>query len=151
MSSWTRGLDPKSKTAADRQTFTDNPGTGSFQRVVSPGPSGEGKKKKGLDTLARPKLVSPVRQLLDQTREKEKRADGPDVVEVSLNVASTSSGGKSGGVKKKRKKGPTKAAAAAATTRKTTVSPAIKRLRRKRNAQSKSKLGTGKKPGRPKK
>ena len=135
MSSWSHSIDPKNK-KLDKKTFTDDNGANLFQRV---GSTSHGKSiKKNIGKVVKSNLVSPVQQILDQTKEKEKRADGPDTIDVSFNMASTSSN-----IKKTRKsKTPSKKKS---TTGGKKNGATIKRLQRKRNAQLKKKSDTGKK------
>ena len=149
MNSWTKSIDPKAKSGNQNNSFSDNTGDHLFQRV-SHSSSKEKKsstKKNSLGKLIPTKIISPVQQVLEQTKEKEKRSDGPDTVDVSFNMASTSSGI---GNKLKKKK-PTKKRDTTSTKTskkksvKKSVGSTIKRLQRKRNSQSKKKLGTGKK------
>ena len=147
MDSWTRSMDPKSKSRSANETFTDDTGAAFFTRVgsTSHGLSETKNLKKlnksSLSSKNKPKMVSPVQQILEQTKDKEKRSDAPDTVPISFNVASTSTGvSQKNPAKRKPQK---KKVTTAASSR--TASSTIKRLKRKRNSQSKKKLGTGKK------
>ena len=150
MNSWTRSIDPKSKSRSATGSFTDDTGSATFTRVGSTSHGGTQKLKKlKLNAKSSAKLVSPVQQVLEQTKEKEKLSDAPDTVAISYNIASTSTA--SSGKKKTAKTKPKKKKTATPTSTRTAGST-IKRLKMKRNSQSKIKLGTSKKsPGKKRK
>ena len=150
LDSWTRGIDSKPKNNSSNKTFTNDSGTDTFRRIESTshgrGDQLDKKKKKKKNTtttsnrlgnLVKPKMVSPVQQILSQTKEKDKRYTTPETNDISLNIAATSSG--LSGRKTKRKQ-PSSSSSSKSRGRST-----IKRLQRKRNNQSKGKLGTSKK------
>lgn len=158
MTNWARSIDPKSKVRTDHRSFTDDTGSNSFQRVgsTSHGTGEKEKKKISLGRMIKPKMVSPTQQMLEQTKEKEKRADGPDTSDISFNMAATSSGvggkrnksgsklvKKDGGKKKRKKKRQSSSSSSSSSA--TGVRSTIKRLQRKRNSQLKTKLGASKK------
>ena len=154
MNSWTKSIDSKSKGGSNNKTFTDNTGSHMFQRVSNESPGEKNSTKKdGLSNKIKTKMISPVQQVLEQTKEKEKRSDGPDTVDVSFNMASTSSGmsNKRKTARKKKQSSTTKSTPSSSSssekkkTVKKSVGSTIKRLQRKRNSQSKKNLGTGKK------
>ena len=140
MSSWTSSIDSNPKSSTDKKSFTDNSGSNSFHRVggISHGTSDSLlKKHKKTSSKLNPRIISPIQQVLDQTKEKEKRADGPDTTSISFNMAATSSGMSNKGKKSN--------SSSKTTKKKTSTGSTIKRLQRKRNSQSKRKLGTSKK------
>lgn len=146
--SWTKSIDPKSQQRSDsgqNGMFMDDRGKNSFHRVISPhGATGKGSLS---DKLSQ-KVVSPLSQILEQTKEKERLKVAPDNSDVSLNYAATSTSGKGGKGKKagkssatkKKKRKPSKP-----TSGKSGAQSTIKRLQKKRNSQSTSKRGTVKK------
>ena len=129
---WARSIDPKSKSrSVTSDKFTDDTGMHSFHVVKDQG----SKKKTSKNELVHPKIMSPVQQVLEQTKEKEKRADGPDTENITFNLASTSSTTAAG--KKGKKKSVTKSRRS--DMKKSTIRTTIKRLKRKRNTQSNTK------------
>ena len=152
LDNWTRGIDSKPKNNSSNKTFTNDSGTDTFRRIESTSHSrsdqlDKKKKKKkkntttsnGLGNLVKPKMVSPVQQILSQTKEKDKRYTTPETNDISLNIAATSSA--LSGRKTKRKQ-PSSSSSSSSKSRGRST---IKRLQRKRNSQSKGKLGTSKK------
>ena len=147
LGSWTRSIDPKSKSrsAGNGSVFTDDTGSHSFHRVGGTSHGTSGKKDSTgskLSRMIKPKMTSPVQQMLEQTKEKEKRADAPDTSLISLNVASTSSGAV-GKMKKRMEKN--KKISKSDSKKKSNSSikrgDPIKRLQRKRKSQSNKNLG----------
>ena len=141
LNTWTRSIDPKSKS----RTFSDDSGSHSFQRVggTSHGTGdklSKSRKRSGLGHLIKNKLVSPVQQILEQTKDKEKNSDAPDTADISFNVAASSSGLSGLGTRKKKGSTRKKASTSAVSSRKT-PSRTIKRLKQKRNSQSTSTSG----------
>ena len=142
LGNWTRGIDSKPKNNSSNTTFTNDSGTGTFHRIESTSHGGgdqlDKKKKKSnaLGNLMKPKMVSPVQQILSQTKEKDKRYTTPETSDISLNIAATSS------ALSRRK---TKRKQPSSSSSKSRGRSTIKRLQRKRNNQSKGKLGTSKK------
>lgn len=135
--SWSKSIDPKSKSrSANSDIFTDDTGLHTFHKVTN-GKNGSKSDKK----IVHPKIISPVQQVLQQNKEKEKRADGPDTENITFNMASTSH--------VKKKKTTTRKKSAPSTSRSnektSTTGRTIKRLQRKRNTQSKTKLSGSKK------
>ena len=144
LNSWSRSIDPKSKSRTENNGgFTDDSGINSFHRVGTnsidtTGGKNKKRSKKGLAQLVKTKIVSPIQQVLEQTKEKEKRSDAPDNTDISLNMSATSTMLS----KKKRKKKSSSSAPrrkSTASSRKKTVGASIKRLQKKRIGQSKKK------------
>ena len=144
LNSWSRSIDPKSKSRTETNGgFTDDSGINSFHRVGTnsidtTGGKNKKRSKKGLAQLVKTKIVSPIQQVLEQTKEKEKRSDAPDNTDISLNMSATSTMLS----KKKRKKKSSSSAPrrkSTASSRKKTVGASIKRLQKKRIGQSKKK------------
>ena len=145
LNSWSRSIDPKSKSRTENNGgFTDDSGINSFHRVGTnsidtTGGKNKKRSKKGLAQLVKTKIVSPIQQVLEQTKEKEKRSDAPDNTDISLNMSATST---MLSKKKKRKKKSSSSAPrrkSTASSRKKTVGASIKRLQKKRIGQSKKK------------
>ena len=144
MNSWTRSIDPKSQNRATYKTggsFMDESGSHTFHRVTTP--SHESNKKGNLSSKVTPKVVSPLTQILEQTKEREKMSDAPEVTDISLDFAAASSTSS----KKKKSHTPTKTTKKKKTKdSKARAMSAIKRLKKKRNSQSSAKRGAVKKP-----
>ena len=130
VNSWSRSIDPKSQNRSafsSGSVFTDDSGTKTFHRVNSPGSSGN----KAISKKMKQTVVSPVSQILAQTKEKEKMTDSPDDGVVSLNVAASSSSSKR--KKSKKTSEPRKKITSNSPSK---MKAAIKRLQKKRNGQS---------------
>ena len=141
MHSWTKSINPSSNKKPDQESFRNESGSGSFKRVHSETHGLKQKLKKDrMGSMIRPKIVSPIKQVLDQTKEKEKLADAPDTVGVSFNMASTSTG-----MASKQKKSKTGSLSSVKKPKKSSTGSTIKRLQRKRNGQSNKTLGSNKK------
>ena len=137
MNSWTRSIDPKSKnrsTPMQPSTFLNDSGSNLFHRVNSSGPQAN---KTSLSSKVSQKIVSPVSQILEQTKEKEKLIDAPDDTNISLNFSASST------PLKKRKKSKIKITSSRMLQKNKST---IKRLQKKRNIQSASKRSAVKKP-----
>ena len=133
INSWSRSMDPKSKnrsTLSSGGVFTDDSGTKTFHRVNTPGAS----HNKSISKKMKQTLVSPVSQVLAQTKEKEKMTDSPDDGLISLNVSASSSKSKKKNKKKETVSKKINKPASSKSPRK--MKAAIKRLQKKRNGQS---------------
>ena len=142
INSWTRSIDPKSKnrsTISNSGIFTTESGDNTFHRVKKDSPHSTN------PTVNRIKqsIVSPVSQILAQTKEKEKLTDSPENVPISLNMTASSSKvsrvkNRTSVTKGKKKSIPSK--------QPRNMKGTIKRLQKKRNSQSKRGNEAGKKP-----
>ena len=140
INSWTRSIDPKSKnrsSTSDSGLFTDDSGSNTFHRVKSVAPA----SKHSISSKMTQNIVSPMSQILAQTKEREKLSDAPDDSPISLNMAASSSASKQ---KKKTKAGKKKSPPASTSTARKMKS-SIKRLQKKRISQSKAGSGGSKK------
>ena len=138
LNSWTRSIDPKSKnrsTVSHTGMFSNDTGTQSFHRVESPSSTG----KNSITSKIKQTVVSPVTQLLAQTKEKEKLSDKPKDAPVSLNMAASSS------TSKRKKKNDSGNKKKESSKRPRNMKTTIKRLQKKRNNQSKAGSGSGNK------
>ena len=140
VAAWSRSIDPKSKSrSVAHDNFTDETGIHSFHKVRSSKKANHhNSSNKG---LTHPKIVSPVQQILEQTKEKEKRADGPDTENITFNMAASSSTG-TGGRKGKKKSA---SSSVRSDKKKSSSAGTIKRLQRKRKSQSTTTLRVSKK------
>ena len=144
---WARSIDPKSQSRrAKSDNFTDETGLHSFHRVMDSVKKEKSPKKQ----IIHPKLISPVQQILQQTKEKEKRGDGPDTENITFNMAASSTASSGKGRGGKRKKNVPTSHGRSDTKKKSQSGTTIKRLQRKRKSQSITKRQSSNKSGKKK-